>query len=231
MSYYVSLQEVREQAGFQYKERSQDLSPATGDGSNKTFYTGEKKPLVDANYSGTPVGTPDVKVYANNVEVTVASVDGDLGQIVLSAVSPTGTPMTADWDWSSLDDELVDMYLAEAHDLINSKLGEVYALPLSETPKVIKLIEKKLAAGLLLDKEYSVGGEESEDTRGRRWIKWAEQKLEEIVSGSLELRDSSGAVLSQKSEEGLDGWPDDTTEDADEDDCGGERNFKVKDEY
>jgi phage gp36-like protein len=231
MSYYVTLQEVREQAGFQYKTRSEDLDPSTGDGTNKIFYA-PNKPLVDRNYSGTPVGTPDVVVYENDVEVTVLSIDGALGKLTLSSTPESGTPMTVDCDWSNIEDVIVESYLAEAHDLINSKVGERYSLPLSETPNLVKLIEKKLAAGLLLDKEYSVGGDETEDTRGRRWIKWAEQKLEDIVSGSLELRDSSGNVLSQKTAVGIDGWPDDTTDGADIDDAGDKGpNVRITDEF
>lgn len=232
MSYYVTLQSVREQAGFQFKERGEDLSPSTGDGSNKTFYVPSgKKPIVDKDYSGTPVGTPDIVVYANNVEVSVSSIDGDLGQVVLVSAPASGTPMTADWDWSNVEDDLVEEYLAEAHSYIQSRLYEKYSLPLSETPSLIKLIEKKLAAGLLLDKEYSVGGDETEDSRGRRWIKWAEEKLEEIVSGDLELIDSSNNPLGQRSGVGVDGWPDDETEDDAEADSGGAIRFRVKKDF
>ena len=231
MSYYVSLQEVREQAGFQYKTRSEALDPSTGDGATTIFYT-PNKPLVDSNHSGTPVGTPDVVVYENGVEVVASAVDGALGKLTLVLAPASSTPMTVDCDWSPLEDEMVENYLAEAHSLIDSKLAEKYGLPLSETPPVLSLIEKKLAAGLLLDKEYSVGGDESEDTRGRRWIKWAEQKLEDIVNGSLELRDSSGNTLSQKSAAGLDGWPDSTTDGADVDDAGDDGPYtRMSDEF
>ena len=231
MSYYVTFQEVREQAGFQYKVRGEDLDPSTGDGVNKVFYT-PNKPLVDKDYSGTPVGTPDAVVYENSVEVTVSAIDEDLGKVTLVLAPESGTPMTVDCDWSPIEDTIVENYLAEAHDLINSKIGEKYSLPLSETPKLLKLIEVKLAAGLLLDKEYSVGGDETEDTRGRRWIKWAEEKLENIVDGSLELRDSSGNVLAQKSTAGLEGWPDSTTDGADKDDAGDSGpNTRISDEF
>lgn len=228
---YVSLQEVREQAGFQYKIRGESLTPSTGDGTNKVFTT-PNKPLVDSNYSGTPVGTPDVVVYENDTEVTVSAIVGASGKLTLALAPASSTPMTVDCDWSPLDDTMVNNYLTEAHDLINSKIGEKYTLPLSETPSLLKLIEKKLAAGLLLDKEYSVGGDETEDTRGRRWIKWAEQKLEDIVSGSLELRDSNGTALSQKSTASLDGWPDSTTDGADADDAGDSGpNVRITDEF
>jgi len=187
--------------------------------------------MVESNRSGTPVGTPDVVVYASSVEVVVASISGSLGQVVLVDAPTSGSPMTIDFDWSNIPDYVIEQYLAEAHDFINSKLYEKYSLPLASIPPVLKIIEKKLAAGYLLDKEYSAGGDETEDSRGRRWIKWAEDKLKEIAKGELELLDSSGAPISQRTGASISGWPDDTTEDADDDDAGGDVNFRMSKKF
>jgi len=228
MANYVTLQEVREQAGFQFKETGESLG--NGDGSTVEFTVGHK-PIVDRDFDD-DIDADDVVVYASGSPVTVSSVDSDDGKVTLQTAPTDGSPITIDYDWSSVKDEVVQRYLDEAHDLILSKLAEVYALPLSETPNTIKLIEKRLAAGYLLDKEFSVGGEETEDTRGRRWIKWGEQKLEDIVNGKLELLDSSGNRLSQKSSNvGMEGWPDETTEDEKEEDSGGEIQFRIMKEF
>lgn len=226
---YVTLQSIREQSGFQFKVRAENLG--TGDGSTVDFYT-DHKPIVDSNQSGTPVTVADVVVYVvSATPVAVSSVNAEQGKIVLSATPISASPITIDYDWSNLSIELVTEYGDEAHSLVLSKLSEVYTLPLSETPDIIKLIEKKLAAGLLLDKEYSVGGDETEDTRGRRWIKWAEEKLDDIVSGKLELLDNSGNVLTQKSGVGLDGFPNENTKDLPESESGGEIQFRIKKEF
>lgn len=231
MANYVTLQEIREQAGFQSKERSETLNPATGDGSNKVFYVANK-PIVDRNYSGTPVSVDDVVIYASASPVSVSEIDATLGKLTLASAPASGTPMTGDYDWSPMDSNVLQNYANEAHGLVIAAISEIYSLPLSETPDIIKLIEKKLAAGLILDKEYSVGGDETEDSRGRRWIKWAEEKLKEIKSGALTLCDSSGDVLTQKSAgEKIEGWPDSTTEDADESDSGGEIQFRIKKQF
>jgi len=230
MANYVTLQEIREQAGFQYKARSEDLNPSEGDGTNKIFYV-LNKPIVDRNYSGSPVSVADVVVYASGSPVTVSDIDADLGKLTLSDAPASGTPMTCDYDWSPMDSTVLEKYANEAHALVLNAIGGVYSLPLSEVPDLIKLIEKVLAAGLILDKEYSVGGDETEDTRGRRWVKWAEQKLADIKSGALTLRDSSGNVLSQLSEVSVDGWPDETTKDLEEEDSGGDIVQRIKKEF
>lgn len=228
MANYVTNQEIREQAGFQYKERGEELTGAVN-GSNKDFYT-SNKPIVDRDYSG-GVDKDDVVVYVDGSEVSVSTVVAATGKITLDTAPSSGT-VTGDFDWTNLDDTVLTTFADEAHALVLAKISEVYSLPLSETPDVIKLIEKKLAAGLLLDKEYSVGGDETEDTRGRRWVKWAEQKLEDIISGALELLDSTGSVLSQKTTgASVAGWPDNTTKDALEKDAGGDVKFRIKKEF
>ena len=229
MSNYITLQEIREQAGFQFKERGETASPATGDGVNKVFYV-VKTPIVDRTYSGTPVTIADVVLYITASPVAVSAVDAATGKITTTLAPPSGTPITTDYDWSSVDENVLQNYADEAHSLVLTAVAEVYSLPLPSTPNVLKLIEKRLAAGLILDKEYSVGGDETEDSRGRRWIKWAEQKLADIKSGALTLIDSSGTPLSQLTAE-IRGYPDATTKDKSEADSGGDIIFRIKKEF
>ena len=228
MSAYITHQEVREQAGFQYKERGEALGD--GDGSTVVF-TVANIPIVDRNYSGTPVTIDDVVLYAGGTPVAVSAVVAGTWEITASSSPASGSPMTADYDWSNLDETTLGNYIREAHGLVLSRLSEVYTLPLSSVPDVIKLIEKKLAAGLLLDKEYSAGGDGTEDTRGRRWVKWAEKKLDEIVSGGIDLLDSDGNILTQKSGVGIEGWPDETTKDATDEDAGGDVKFRGSQDF
>lgn len=227
MANFVTLQEIREQSGFQYKERGESLGE--GDGSTVLF-TVENKPIVDRNYSGTPVSTADIVVYVSKDAVSVLSASPITGQLALASAPASGSPITVDYDWSPVDVTVLQHYADEAHDLVITAIAEVYSVPLSETPKMLKLIEKRLAAGLILDKEYSVGGDETEDSRGRRWVKWAEQKLEDIKSGKITLFTSAGVALSQGTAE-VDGWPDDTTEDALEEDSGGDIRIRGKKEF
>jgi len=227
MSNYVTNQEVREQAGFQYKQRSESLGD--GDGVNKIF-SSENNPIVDRNYSGSPVSVADVIVYVNGTAVTVSAIDADTGKLTLALAPADGTSITVDYDWSNIEFDVIENYVDEAHALVLASIQRAYSLPLSETPDLLILIEKKLAAGLLLDKEYSVGGDETEDSRGRRWIKWAETKLAEIAKGSLQLLNSEGGLLTQNSAQ-VSGWPDNTTECLDEDDSGGDIPFRIEQKF
>ncbi|MCX6013505.1 MAG: hypothetical protein NTV30_08895 [Chloroflexi bacterium] len=228
MTNYATNQEVREQAGFQYKQRSESLG--NGDGSEWIFYV-LNKPIVSRSNNGSPIGVYDVVVYVSGSPVGVSAIDGTLGKLTLTATPASGSPITCDYDWSNLDEYVLDEYVAESHDLVNAKVGNVYTLPLSGTSSLLKLIEKKLAAGLLLDKEFSVGGDETEDSRGRRWIKWAEQKLEDISNRELQLLDSNGNLLNMLELNAISGFPDNTTKDLGEDESGGDVKFRISKEF
>jgi phage gp36-like protein len=228
MSNYVTNQEIREQAGFQCKERGESIG--TGDGSNTIFYL-DHYPIVDKDYNGS-VSTPEVTVYANGTVVAVSVVVASDGKVTLVSAPATSTPVTADYDWSPIDEDTIQNYADEAHAYVLSKVGQVYSLPLTSTPKTLKLIEKRLAAGYLLDKEYSVGEEKGEDTRGKRWIKWAEDKLDQIATGELELVDDSGDLLEEVEDGGIEGWPNEDTDDTDEDEGGDDGStFKIMDKF
>ncbi len=87
--------------------------------------------------------------------------------------------------------------ISEADSIINSKIGDVYALPLTSIPKLIQLISEQLAKGILYAEEY---GEETQNL-DKGWEKTLEYYmglLDDIQSGSLKLRDdTTGAELTR----------------------------------
>jgi len=116
----------------------------------------------------------------------------------------------------------ITAYQSAATSHINGIISRVYTLPLSETPEILKLIERKLAAGHLLLDEY---GEAAEGTSkdGQIKVDWAEEMLKQIEDETIILLDSSSATLAQSELIGMKGLPgDDTgtdkTADADKDD-------------
>ncbi len=115
---------------------------------------------------------------------------------------------------------------------VDGKLYDVYELPFSTTPDTIKEITRLLAAGWLLYKEY---GSEADGTSkdGMTKVKEARSWLKQIVNGDIVLRDSDGDALTRrgKSHSDLEGWPDNTTADADDDDAGGDIHFRIGDEF
>ena len=233
MANYVSHEEVLEQAGFQFKERG-EIPTGLVNSSNKDYYAAHG-PFVDRNYDDV-VDTTDVVVYVNGVAVSVASIVAAEGKVTLSAAPTTGAVVTIDYDWSNLDQTVVATYHTQAHDQIQSTLNVVYVIPLQSTggnyvPDMVKLLEKRLTAGFLLDKEYSVGGDETKDTRGQLWIKWATQMLKDILDRKVQLMDASFIVLTQRNSGIVKAWPDNSTATQDEQDSGGDVHVRMKQNF
>jgi len=88
------------------------------------------------------------------------------------------------------------VYIADADSVINSKIGDVYALPLTvggvaSTPDIIEMLSRHITTALLYFNEY---GEESEnlDKGFDKKMKWAMGILEDIRKRITKLRNSSG---------------------------------------
>lgn len=99
-------------------------------------------------------------------------------------------------DDTKITDATITQYIADADSVINSKIADVYALPLTETPDIIAMISRHIVVGLLYANEY---GEESQDTdkgwKGR--MDWAMGILEDIRTQKTKLYDSNNAELAR----------------------------------
>ena len=123
---------------------------------------------------------------------------------------------------ANISNARIQTFMDAATNYINDAIGKVYSLPLSSTPAILELIERKMAAGHLLWEEY---GEQAEGTSkdGKAKVAWAEGTLKSIVDGAIELRDTSSVLLSKNTAMGLKGFPTgstgtDKTPDGDKDD-------------
>lgn len=99
-------------------------------------------------------------------------------------------------DTDNISDALITAYIADADGIIDAHIGDVYTLPLSETPEIIETISRHIVTALLYANEY---GEESEDT-DKGWkdrMKWVMGLLDDIRKNKLKLRDSTGEELSR----------------------------------
>lgn len=81
-------------------------------------------------------------------------------------------------------------YIAEADDMIDNFIGDVYALPLASTPKMIAMISRHITIALLYAREY---GEESQgsDKGWKSRMDFAVDLLEKIQSMKIKLRDAT----------------------------------------
>lgn len=98
---------------------------------------------------------------------------------------------------TNISDATIDAYIADADSVINSKISDIYSLPLASTPDIINMLSRYLTIGLLYSNEY---GEESQDT-DKGWekkMKWAMDILEDIRKQKTRLVDSSGDELARK---------------------------------
>jgi len=93
-------------------------------------------------------------------------------------------------DDTLITDAFVETRIDAADDIINGKIGDVYSIPLSETPDLIEYLSIELASGLLYLHQY---GEEVEGTGldGQKKIDGAIAILDLIQSQKLKLFDSS----------------------------------------
>lgn len=123
----------------------------------------------------------------------------------------------------NLRDTVVDQQRRAAESEINSALAKYYTTPFSPVPAMIETLTIQLAAGLLLNAAY--GGS---STQGKTLVKDARDLIARLQSGDTLLDDDAGAdALS----EGVSSWPDDTTADADVDDGGSDRVFRMGDQW
>ena len=110
----------------------------------------------------------------------------------------------------NVTDAKITAYQKAATSHIDGIISRVYSLPLSETPEILKLIERKLAAGHLMLDEY---GEQAEGTSkdGQVKVDWAEEMLQQIEDGIIRLLGADQVVLAQSELVGMKGFPGDNT--------------------
>lgn len=99
---------------------------------------------------------------------------------------------------ANIPDARIDAKIAYADGLINSKIGDVYQLPLASTPDIIKFLSLEITAATLYMDEY---GEETEnlDKGWEKRLKWAKDVLDEIQSLKMKLYGVDGAEFARSS--------------------------------
>lgn len=192
---WSKLQDIRETSGFQFKERGVSADSGAVNGSNKDFIM-EFFPLVDANEDDS-VAVADVKAYVGGTEVTVASIVAASGKISLQIAPAQGTTVTFDYDWSSIDDTDVTEARQEAENHIEGYLSDRYTLPPGETIPMLKNLAKRLAAAILLEKEYGTAGGRGQEAKEKR--KEIEKELVNIRDGKVRLIKADGTILGETS--------------------------------
>lgn len=110
-------------------------------------------------------------------------------------------------------------YIADADSVINSKIADVYALPLAVggvagTPDIVEMLSRHITVGLLYANEF---GEESEDT-DKGWqkrMKWAMDILDDIQKRKTKLRNANGVEYDRSTLKNPSFYPTETSSDPD----------------
>lgn len=122
----------------------------------------------------------------------------------------------------------VDGRRIEAQSYINSKLASIYTVPFTTISPTIRHITELLAAGYILTTEWGQGSVGTTDI-GEKKIQEAKDMLDEIVAGTSPILGEDGSMIVDNSKVG--GWPNSTTKDAEVEDGGSPRIFRIGDEY
>ena len=92
-------------------------------------------------------------------------------------------------------DEVISDYRQEAEDEFEGRIASRYSTPLSSKPKIGRQIVNLLAAGNLLIKEYGMEADIETSKSGARMLDRANELIEKIVAGTLQLIDENGSVI------------------------------------
>ena len=114
---------------------------------------------------------------------------------VTKALVRSATGMTVS---ANISDTTIDTKIAYAQAVIDSKIGDVYALPLASVPDIIKFLALEITAATLYMDEY---GEETEnlDKGWEKRLKWAMAVLDDIQSLKMKLYGTDGVELARSS--------------------------------
>ncbi len=93
------------------------------------------------------------------------------------------------------DAEVTDMITARDA-WIDGKLSEIYQTPITgtESLKILKIISKYFVAAEVVDIVITATGKDN--PVAKRWTDFANQMLDEIISGDLDLSDAARAGIS-----------------------------------
>ena len=119
---------------------------------------------------------------------------------------------------------------AEAESEVKGSIGSRYALPLASVPEIVRDATKLIAAGKLLWQEYGTDADGTVND-GLAKIKAGRSILKSIREGDIILLNTSDAELTQTGDQGVSGWPDETTAEASDEDAGGAVNFRISQKF
>lgn len=126
----------------------------------------------------------------------------------------------------SIEDSYIDQYRQDAQGEVWAALRKRYTFPLTKNSSFLRNIVRDLAVGMIWRDQYSGNAEKRASAESR--IESARKRLDGLATGKYILYDEDTEADQTETGKGggLSFYPDDTTEDTDD-----ERIFELKDEY
>lgn len=162
-------EKIRVESGFQSyftREAFQNLP----NGINSVFFVNSDdnvKFVPNFNTGATIAGVSDVAVYLGLSGIygvsrlNVTAIDIEQGSVQLPMVLPTGASLTINYASSPIPYYQVEQMRRQAESIINNRLGLCYTLPWTYTSSQITSMASRLAAAMLLIRNYGTGSRDT----------------------------------------------------------------------
>lgn len=160
---------IRKESGFQSQFIRQPFRNSP-DGSAVTFFvdSDDNVKLVPEFSTGhTIAGISDVQVWLGLSGVYgasllgVSAVDIDQGSIRLAVTPATGSSLTVSYSSSAITSSDIEDVRRRAEATVNQRLSLCYDLPIAPTPSSIASMATRLAAALLLIRNFGTGARDT----------------------------------------------------------------------
>lgn len=222
---------IRTEAGYQHKHSKVSFSNSTGV-STVAYYVNTDDPIkIVPNFgTGTTIaGVSDVKVWQGLsgialTQLTVSSVDPEVGVVTLSTPPASGSSLIIDFASSPLPSNDIEAKRLQAESMVNQRLSLCYNLPLTPVPSMITSLASRLAAALLLIRDYGVGARSTskdgymlyEQLMGKKEVPYSDSgqgtiwvgEIGMLCSPGYQIVDDTGVIIPRNDEDNIDGGED-----------------------
>lgn len=207
---------IRKYSGFQ-SEFIREATLNDPDGSETTFYvaTDDNFKIVPyLNTGNTLAGISDVQLWVGlsgilgSSQLTVTAVDYEQGNVTVGASVTNGVSLTITYSSSAISSDDIETARLRAENIVNGRLSLCYSLPITPLPSQIESFATRMAAALLLTRDYGMAGL---DTSVDGWKLYEQMlggnqdsqdvgEINKICDAGFQLVDDSGNIIPRTDE-------------------------------
>lgn len=154
---YITLKDIRVEAGMQNREHDQEVSGDV-DGVNTDFYTNQT-PLVDRGGDDL-ITVSDVTAFVDGSAVPISVIEPLTGLVRLQSAPDEGQSVTIDYVWSPVDDELMTDLRIEAISWVNRRVKkyiDLTTITADNFPPEWRTAARLWAGAMIIIRDYGSG--------------------------------------------------------------------------